>query len=1010
MTAPKGFSKRNFSAGQYDREFSATQNEIQQRGMYYSRNIVSSVQGEAKTRPGTKWMLDIDSAAVIVPFRRDTKDLALLFRSGQLDVYEQNDAGILEPFRHGVSETVKWTNTANNTPASSAVQVSGQVTGNDNFYRAFTQSTYEILQNYKQNCMTLPSTPFPRALFQMYFSEGKSLNEINMELLPANGKFTQPDFTQARDWINNVLVQHSDDGKTWTTNRNTRPYNIGGVRTNTPSGARNVTLLSCYIADPEVHKYWRLVVEFRRERMDNNAPFCVRFQDGVKSERRTDAKTFDSPYNMDQLKRLKYSQDYNSLIICDGEHNPYEIELRGNTISITQLDYDFVHDDGVPSCVRHFQNRLFYGGFENKYNRVRGSKFGDYKQFTINSSTINASDPIIADCNQFTSRITDLFGGFNTLYAQTQDGIAFLEDPSGVISTNNLTFTLKCYEGGAGITPTVKDNIMFYVGVDKKKIHAFNWDESIGQFVAPDISQYWQEILKNKISEIHYVSSRDKNILGLLEDGSMFELLYDNGANVIGYFPIDMGGNVYDISVLRNEYEINPYIVVERNGYWVVEQFILPGFMERTDEFMQEQVSKNICTKENIIKTPYFDGWKSLNNEIYEEWQYNQESSTITPLDNEAPTSLVPYIQKTVRLYYGDGINDFVLAKIIENYTETQEIETEIEVTKTINYYGWSYIDSIVATPIQGYTPAITGLYNRYEEGDNLDYVAPYAWSNNKYLCYTVVAHSLKIGAGIKRGGTSHVATVATVTGINGGQVLTQQYSPIPGSLVFNTSFIQIGSVTSGNSNELIYNNKKYFRNEDLDTNRTETHKEKIKTTVTSGSYKVELDRELPQGTIFTKIQLPIDTIGSEESPLVGIIQVQDNGHYIGEFVPKDGIVELDESLYNIQYGYPYRKIMVIQDNSNYLRKKKWGAIALSVMDTMSLQIGAKIDKMEDVMKWKGDDFYNSSPIMRNGILIKNIADSPENDKQLILMTDEGLPFCIRAIETAGEITDRNGN
>ena len=82
--------------------------------------------------------------------------------------------------------------------------------------------------------------------------------------------------------------------------------------------------------------------------------------------------------------------------------------------------------------------------------------------------------PVASDCNQFSERITDLWGGFTILYAQSPDGIAFLEN-----GTSTPSFTLRCSERAAGITPTMKDNIMFYVGYDRRKIHAFSFDNHL---------------------------------------------------------------------------------------------------------------------------------------------------------------------------------------------------------------------------------------------------------------------------------------------------------------------------------------------------------------------------------------------------------------------------------------------------------------------------------------------------------------------------------------------------
>jgi hypothetical protein len=185
---------------------------------------------------------------------------------------------------------------------------------------------------------------------------------------------------------------------------------------------------------------------------------------------------------------------------------------------------------------------------------------------------------------------------------------------------------------------------------------------------------------------------------------------------------------------------------------------------------------------------------------------------------------------------------------------------------------------------------------------------------------------------------------------------------------------------------------------------REETHTEIIEVVVEVGQYAVICDLE--ENTIFNKIQLPIYEIETD----FPTIQVQDNGVYAGTFESQDGVVSLEEPMYNIQYGIPYRKIGVIEDNRSYLREKEWGAVAFNVIDTMSLKVGTKLDKLTNMIRWDEKQFFDSNIIMKNGTLMCNIKDVPQYEKLLVFVSDEGLPFTVLAIETAGSISDRGAN
>ena len=119
-----------------------------------------------------------------------------------------------------------------------------------------------------------------------------------------------------------------------------------------------------------------------------------------------------------------------------------------------------------------------------------------------------------------------------------------------------------------------------------------------------------------------------------------------------------------------------------------------------------------------------------------------------------------------------------------------------------------------------------------------------------------------------------------------------------------------------------------------------------------------------------------------------------------------------------------YRKRRSYPGNSSPPRKKrntgkkflKGIAITFTEKDVRPIGrvsqgvIGIKLDKLTNIVKWDGNQFFDSSVIMKNGTLICNIKDIPQYEKQLIFMTDEGLPFTLLAIETAGEISDRGAN
>lgn len=1206
MAYPHGYVKRNFFTGQYDREFSGQENAITGAGMVYCKNVLTSPQGECKARPGTEFLANVDSEAVIIPYRRDNKDLALVFTDSKLDVKTFDGDGNLVDFVPATSTVVTWENTDNNTPADMTVSITGQISGDTSLaYRFWSWNNYDLTSNYTTNRLYIPTQAYPTTYFNMRFTAKKALNRLGMELMYADGNWSASYQQGVHNWINNAVLQYSDDNENWNTVSLVKPVYWGTKRESTPGGTIPIPVLWFDLLNTAKHEYWRVVIVWNRQQMLNNAPFLAHFATTVYEETASEVQSFTTPYTIDLLKKLKYSQEHGQLLICDGNHYPYRFSMVGNVPSFAQAAYAFMETDGMPSCVRFFQNRLYFGGFAAYPTRVRASRFGNYSDFQVETQGATVASPINVECNQFSERITDLWGGFTVLYAQSPDGVAFV---TGMSSTPD--FTLRCSERASGITPTMKDNIMYYVGFDRRKIHAFSYDFNIQQFVAPDVSRYWQEVLKNRVSEIHYVDSRSKCIVGNLEDGTGFFLFHEGGD--IGYHPFDISGQITDLSVLKDGDDMHVLMVVKRQESWMIERLHMPEFMRSTNSFEQTNWEKNLATQANLIKSPYFDSWRILKNERKELWSYDAETKIISPVaTSDNPTDLTPYVGKTIRCYYGDGLRDYTEATIDRVFTEQRTEEREIEVTDTVYYYCWQNTTAVNVSAISGYSPAWNGRFTRDSSRDSDGWRA---FVQGSYVGYSAGFNPAPGDSFYSHGGRGYYAK-ATISSVEQTTYWTRGQTPSAGDPVYDGNYNQIGTIDSVTSDGIVVNGVLQRLNSTKTKYRTETHTETIEVVVEVGQYAV--DCPLDENKIFSRLLLPIDHFLSTEP----VVQIQDNGVYKGEFkavespevlytwvhssdrvytatlspdvgdpvfaetglkigevssvsnqrivvnsvtyqlqtsaptqvdlyawssatsirinktsgnptgtftqnrsaandiltgtplyawsggaagttytrspmpsvgdtlynsgggaigsvtlvngsntyyttasvgtadlvvysstgtpvgvttggsseyittssgtfgrnassdtritiyVPVDPITNimpwtynLEDPMFELQYGIPYRKIAVIEDNRSYLRQKGWGAIAVNIIDTMALKIGIKLDKLTNIVKWDGNQFFDSSVIMKNGTLICNIKDIPQYEKQLIFMTDEGLPFTLLAIETAGEISDRGAN
>lgn len=893
MTIQRGFSQRNFSYGQYDREYQASRSDVTQNGMTYCRNIISSPLGEAKPRPGSSFLKQLEEKTVLIPYRIDDSDHVVAVSENKIRIYDILPDGTLDEFVQAAENlpfpTSNW---SSNTQGvwTAGMGPNHPTTDWNMFNSGGMGASVSSLGTWASNA--------DNRYIYMNPSSGGILRNFKYRIYSDSGSWSTSKEPQNYFALNTPEIQYSDDGSKWfaiktqvTNTQNDswsqsrhRDFHSTKYRYYRNTGAE---IHNYYYNTP--HKYWRVYFKGYYNGVYGSS---VLYVTNVSFSSATKAVfEFDAKITEDELQAITYAEDFgwgggNTLVMTRDNKLPYKIQYKEGKFTVAEFPQSVFTSHGYPRAVAFYQNRLWFAGFEEHPNRVIASKFGDYDNWTI-PSTLVAASPIVSDCNQITTKITDLYAGWDVLYAQCPDGVATIEAGDSTIAPNNQRFLLKIDRKSAGVHPTVKDNYLFFVSATRRDIYVINFDLIASKYNVTNINKFSHGYLDSGIREFHYVDTQARLIYGTLTNGNMFALLFDETAGTLGVYPLETDGEVFDISVMYYNNQNRLYATIRRNNTWTIEVFNPVIDFEDTNEFGITPEEQNERTKDGLTRQHFVDCAINLKDEYSEEWTLS--GNTLS--------------QSNHWYAWGDGY-----------YTDTPAPEVGDIIYNAEKQPSGHVVSAVEA----GYIEYVDGVDTVSLDRKNVNLEA-YAGQVVRFFTADGTSQDLKI--------TGH---------------------PTP------------------------------------------------------YSFTVDVSGEMS----FLSLQCPI----TEFSPEImnDKFQAFDGGRYLGDFVVENNMITLKEPAYDITYGFPYRKIGVIQNNEAYLRKKKWGTIALNVMDTLSLKLGASLDKMEDVMKWKGDDFYNSSPILRNGVLVRDISEKPENVKHLIFMTDEGLPFCIRAIEAAGEMTDRN--
>lgn len=653
-------TQNSFSSGQYDRAVQGKeQSELVAKGLAKAMNVVSSESEELRKRLGTKYLLELDEQAVVVPFRLPSgDDVMLVCTDNKMTGYEfagDNVVPLLTPDDNAPS--FPDSNWISNTNGDYTVKLSS-TTSSGEWGAGFNVATSPYYG--KGSLFTIANTvQNVPAYIEIDSEETQILNSLWVRwVCSCNGNYKG----HYKGWIDPVL-QYSDDGESWVSVETDykNPYSgdpdmyQASYHYGLGSGEKteNSTLMKIININHSIpHKYWRV---WFMNRIQNTMTYSGERLEVFVSNVAYVSKTMeefveDTVFGGESLKKIKYSQDYTTLMIVAEDKEPLKVSYSAGGLSAEP--FESLSGDGytAPASVSFFQNRLWFAGVAGFPTTVLGSKFGDYDEYQYSltiASGAQYDDALNLKSNQLRSKIKNIVGSQNVLYCFSEDGISFVDGGgNGIIATNqSIEFNLKNRMPAGDATPTFKDDVLLYASADGTKLYAVDYDMVVERFQVEDLAKYAKDVVFGKITELHYVNNESKLIYGLLENNSMFALLYDKGVHN-GFFPMSIqNGFVFDVCPVKHGRDYRLVMVTNRSGRWFLEELQDKGNYKTTDDPLMSKEDKKWATYDNLENNIALDCHKTYDQKISVSGTIGIDSITVdTELD------LTPYMGQTLLL------------------------------------------------------------------------------------------------------------------------------------------------------------------------------------------------------------------------------------------------------------------------------------------------------------------------------------------------------------------------
>lgn len=219
---------------------------------------------------------------------------------------------------------------------------------------------------------------------------------------------------------------------------------------------------------------------------------------------------------------------------------------------------------GFPISGCFYENRYQRCSSSKYYTYLYGSKGAKYDDITIGTET---NDGYQFDLAEAQSKALWMISGANSLLIGTAEGVITVNggDTAKAITPTDITAKLSCRDGCSQIQPVRKDNSVFFVSANQRKLFVFNYDVLLEQFKADDLSKANYEITKGKIKKIVHKDDSFNYMYAICGD-DLLCICFSADETVNAWSKIETKGKVIDVvAVTKPNGEKDLFLNIKRN-------------------------------------------------------------------------------------------------------------------------------------------------------------------------------------------------------------------------------------------------------------------------------------------------------------------------------------------------------------------------------------------------------------------------------------------------------------
>lgn len=303
-----------------------------------------------------------------------------------------------------------------------------------------------------------------------------------------------------------------------------------------------------------------------------------------------------SPYQEEDLFDLDYAQNADVMYIVGLNYEPRKFTRTGATTftlsTYTRTSDPFTGANNYPATITFYEARLWYGGTNNKPQKVWGSRAADYENHTTGTGDDDALEYTLLSKEvcfvKWMIGLQDFLAIGTTSAEYKVDG----GSTSEAITPSNINArTIRSY-GSANVRPIRKNELLLFMQKDSRTLRDFEYKFESDTYDANNLMKVADHITEGGVKQIAYQDANPSIIWFVKNNGKLIGLTLDKTEKVFAWHRHYTGAN-------KEDDFISCGVLTQKNGYDQI-WFVIKRIIDGVTRYYVEYLTDNIVIPEKI--------------------------------------------------------------------------------------------------------------------------------------------------------------------------------------------------------------------------------------------------------------------------------------------------------------------------------------------------------------------------------------------------------------------------